>query len=106
MLRVEGNKIVIEPLRDAIWLSLHSEKVVHITLKELEEESLEQQKKYIEKYKLKVLVDTSFLLPAKDIETTSTVSFMRHYWRYPPQNPCFYRLMAALLFKCLLLLQS
>ena len=39
------NKIVIEPLRDAIWLSLHGEKVAQITLKELEDESIEQQRK-------------------------------------------------------------
>ena len=42
-----GDKIVIEPLRDAIWLSLHGEKVAHVTLKELEEESIEQQKRYL-----------------------------------------------------------
>jgi len=43
-----GNKIIIEPLRDAIWLSLHGEKIAQVTLKELEEESIEQQKKYVE----------------------------------------------------------
>lgn len=36
-------KMVVEPIRDAIWLSLHGEKVARVTLKELEEESLEQQ---------------------------------------------------------------
>jgi len=41
------DKIIIEPLRDAIWLSLHGEKIARITLKELEEESLEQQRKYL-----------------------------------------------------------
>ena len=45
MTAMEG-KIVIEPLHDAIWLSLHGEKVAKVTLGELEEESLEQQKKY------------------------------------------------------------
>ena len=43
-----GNKIIIEPLRDAVWLSLHGEKVARVTLKELEEESVERQRKYIE----------------------------------------------------------
>lgn len=42
-----GDKIIIEPLRDAVWLSLHGEKVARVTLKELEEESFEQQRKYI-----------------------------------------------------------
>jgi len=42
------DKIIIEPLRDAIWLSLHGEKIARMTLKELEEESLEQQRKYLE----------------------------------------------------------
>ena len=42
-----GDKIIIEPLCDAIWLSLHGEKVAHVTLKELEEESIEQQKRYL-----------------------------------------------------------
>ena len=41
------NKMIIEPLRDAIWLSLYGEKVARVTLKELEGESLEQQKRYI-----------------------------------------------------------
>lgn len=45
MTAMEG-KIVIEALHDAIWLSLHGEKVAKVTLGELEEESLEQQKKY------------------------------------------------------------
>lgn len=44
---VAGDKIIIEPLRDAVWLSLHGEKVARITLKELEGESFEQQKRYI-----------------------------------------------------------
>jgi AbrB family looped-hinge helix DNA binding protein len=43
----EEGKIIIEPIRDAVWLSLHGEKVAHVTLKELKEESLEQQGKYI-----------------------------------------------------------
>lgn len=43
---VEG-KIVIEPIRNAIWLSLHGEKVARITLRELEGESVEQQARYL-----------------------------------------------------------
>ena len=42
-----GDRIIIEPLRDAVWLSLHGEKIARITLKELEEESFEQQRKYV-----------------------------------------------------------
>jgi len=42
-----GDKIVIEPLRNAVWLSLRGEKVARITLKELEEESVKQQKRYL-----------------------------------------------------------
>jgi len=45
---VEGDKIVIRPVRDAIWLSLYGKKVARITLKELEEESVERQKEYME----------------------------------------------------------
>ncbi len=44
----EENKIIIEHLRDAVWLSLHGEKIAHLSLKELEEESLERQKEYME----------------------------------------------------------
>ncbi|MEQ9714517.1 MAG: AbrB/MazE/SpoVT family DNA-binding domain-containing protein [Candidatus Asgardarchaeia archaeon] len=43
----EGSKIIIEPIIDAVWIALHKEKIAKITLKELEEESLEQQGKYI-----------------------------------------------------------
>ena len=42
---VLNDKIVIKPLRDAIWLSLHGEKLANLTLEDLEEESIEQQKK-------------------------------------------------------------
>jgi len=41
------DKIIIESLRDAIWPSLRGEKAAHVTLKELEEESIEQQKGYL-----------------------------------------------------------
>jgi len=40
------DRMVTEPIRDAIWLSLHGEKVARITLEELEEESVERQEEY------------------------------------------------------------
>lgn len=43
-----GNKIIIEPYYDAVWLSLYGEKIARVTLEELEGESVEWQKKYIE----------------------------------------------------------
>ena len=43
LLRVEGNRIVVEPEPDAVWLAIHGEKVAKVSLKELEEESLERQ---------------------------------------------------------------
>ena len=48
-LSLEGDKIIIEPLYDAVWLSLYGRKIARITLKELEEESIAQQEKYFEK---------------------------------------------------------
>lgn len=39
----EGEKIVIEPIRDAVWLALHAKKVGHMSPEELEEESLAEQ---------------------------------------------------------------
>ncbi len=42
-MRVEGEKVIIEPKKDAIWLALHGKKVAKVTLEELEEESLERQ---------------------------------------------------------------
>ncbi len=43
-LRVDQNRIVIEPEKDAVWLAIHGKKVAKVSLKELEEESLERQK--------------------------------------------------------------
>ncbi|MGC8932400.1 MAG: AbrB/MazE/SpoVT family DNA-binding domain-containing protein [Candidatus Methanodesulfokora sp.] len=43
-----GDKLVLEPEYDAVWLSLHGKKVAKIYLKELESESIEQQRKHIE----------------------------------------------------------
>ncbi|MDK2373155.1 MAG: AbrB/MazE/SpoVT family DNA-binding domain-containing protein [Candidatus Korarchaeota archaeon] len=42
-MKVEGEKIIIEPKKDAVWLALHGKKVAKVTLEKLEEESLERQ---------------------------------------------------------------
>ena len=42
-LRVEGCRIVIEPIPDAVELSLRGEKVARVSLEELEAESVERQ---------------------------------------------------------------
>ncbi len=47
-LRVEDGRMVLEPVPDAIELSLSGEKLARVTLEELEAESVEQQKRYIE----------------------------------------------------------
>ena len=44
---VEGNKLVLEPIPDAVTLSLRGKKIAKVTLKELEEESVAIQEKYI-----------------------------------------------------------
>ena len=44
---VKDKKIIIEPVIDAVWLAIHGEKIAKITQEELEEESIEQQKKYL-----------------------------------------------------------
>ncbi len=46
-LRVEDGRIVLEPIPDAVELSLHGEKVATTSLEELEAESIEQQRRYI-----------------------------------------------------------
>ncbi|MCE4599009.1 MAG: AbrB/MazE/SpoVT family DNA-binding domain-containing protein [Desulfurococcales archaeon] len=46
-LRVEDGRIVLEPIPDAVELSLHGEKVAMTGLEELEAESIEQQRRYI-----------------------------------------------------------
>ena len=46
-LRVEGGRIVLEPVPDAVELSLRGEKVARVSLEELEAESVEQQRRYI-----------------------------------------------------------
>jgi len=47
-LEVKGDSIILKVIPDAIWLSVHGEKFAKITLKELEGESVEKQKEYIE----------------------------------------------------------
>ncbi|RLE86250.1 MAG: AbrB/MazE/SpoVT family DNA-binding domain-containing protein [Thermoprotei archaeon] len=42
-LRVEGCRIIIEPIPDAVELSLRGEKVARVSLEELEAESVERQ---------------------------------------------------------------
>jgi len=41
----QGDRIVIEPVRDAIWLALHGRKIGRIMPEEVEEESLREQEK-------------------------------------------------------------
>ena len=43
---VKGDRIILKVVPDAIWLSVHGEKFAKVTLKELEEESVEEQEKY------------------------------------------------------------
>ena len=42
-LHVEGNRIVLEPIRDALWFAIHGPKVAYISFEELEEESEREQ---------------------------------------------------------------
>jgi len=44
-LRVEGDRIVLEPVRDALWFAIHGPKVAYIGFEELEEESESEQGK-------------------------------------------------------------
>lgn len=45
--RAEGERIVIEPVRDAVWLALYGRKVGKITPEEVEEESLLEQEELL-----------------------------------------------------------
>ena len=47
-LYVEEGKIVIEPIKDALWFALHGPKVGRVTFKELEEESEREQEKLLD----------------------------------------------------------
>ncbi len=49
VLEVRDNNIVLKPLPNAIHLSLYGEKIAKINLNELEETSIEEQKKYLSK---------------------------------------------------------
>ena len=44
-IRAEGDRIVIEPVRDPVWLALHGRKLGYIGVEELEEESLLEQER-------------------------------------------------------------
>ena len=48
LLEVRDGYIVLKPLPDAITLSLRGEKIAKVNLSELEEVSIEEQKKYLE----------------------------------------------------------
>jgi AbrB family looped-hinge helix DNA binding protein len=45
---VVGDKLVLQPIRDAVWLSLYGKKVAKVTLEDLEATSIEEQDKYVE----------------------------------------------------------
>ncbi len=45
ILEVREGFLVVKPVPDAIYLSLHGEKVARVTLKELEEVSIDEQKR-------------------------------------------------------------
>jgi AbrB family looped-hinge helix DNA binding protein len=42
-LHVEGDRVVLEPIRDALWFAIHGPKVAYIGFEELEEESESEQ---------------------------------------------------------------
>jgi len=44
-LRVEGDRVVLEPVRDALWFAIHGPKVAYIGFEELEGESESEQGK-------------------------------------------------------------
>jgi len=44
---VVDDKMIIEPVRDAIWLSLYGEKVAEVTIEKLEDISIEEQEKVV-----------------------------------------------------------
>jgi len=44
-LHVEGDRVVLEPVRDALWFALHGPKVAYIGFEELEGESESEQKR-------------------------------------------------------------
>jgi bifunctional DNA-binding transcriptional regulator/antitoxin component of YhaV-PrlF toxin-antitoxin module len=42
---VEDNKIILEPVRDALWYAIYGPKIGFISFKEIEEESIFEQEK-------------------------------------------------------------
>jgi len=44
-LYVEGDRIVLEPVRDALWFAIYGPKVARITFEEVEEESIREQER-------------------------------------------------------------
>jgi len=45
---VMEDKLVLQPIRDAVWLSLYGKKVTKVTLGDLEATSIEEQNRYVE----------------------------------------------------------
>jgi len=44
-LHVEGGRVVLEPVRDALWFAMHGPKVAYVGFEELEGESEREQKR-------------------------------------------------------------
>ena len=44
-IRAEDGRIIIEPVRDALWLALHGRRIGYIPAEDVEEESLREQEK-------------------------------------------------------------
>ena len=44
-LHVEGDRVVLEPVRDALWFAMHGPKVAYVGFEELEGESESEQKR-------------------------------------------------------------
>lgn len=47
ILKVEENKLIIEPIPDAVWLALHGKKVAKISWRDVEKASVKEQEKYV-----------------------------------------------------------
>ena len=45
LIEVKSGYMIVRPLPDAIYLSLHGEKLARVTLRELEETSIEEQER-------------------------------------------------------------
>jgi len=44
-LHIEGDRVVLEPVRDALWFAMHGPKVANVGFEELEESEREQGKR-------------------------------------------------------------